>query len=101
MPTMTRDEIIATIRTNTGALRAEGVKKLRLFGSRARGDHREDSDIDVLIDVVADPSFSLLNVAGIQHIIEDATGLPTQASIKDSLKPRIAERITDDLLEVF
>lgn len=98
---MTRDEIIATIRTNAEALRAEGVKKLWLFGSRARGDHRDDSDLDVLIDVAPDASFSLLNVVGVQHIIEDATGLPTQATIKDSLKPRIAERIHDDLLEVF
>lgn len=98
---MTRDEIIATIRTNAEALQAEGVKKLWLFGSRARGDHREDSDIDVLVDIAPDASFSLLNLAGIQHIIEDATGLPTQATIKDSLKPRIAERIADDLLEVF
>ena len=64
-------------------------------------DHRAARHHEVLIDVAADPSFSLLNVAGIQHIIEDATGLPTQATIKDSLKPRIAERIADDLLEVF
>ena len=98
---MTRDEIIATIRTNAKAIQAECVRKLWLFGSRARGGHRDDSDLDVLIDVAPDPSFSLLNVAGVQHIIEDATGLPTQATIKDSLKPRIAERIADDPLEVL
>ncbi len=98
---MTRDEIIATIRTNAKAIQAEGVRKLWLFGSRARGDHRDDSDLDVLIDVAPEPSFSLLNVAGIRHIIEDATGLPTQATIKDALKLRIAERIADDLLEVL
>lgn len=98
---MTRDEIIATIRINAKAIQAEGVKKLWLFGSRARGDHRDDSDIDVLIDVAPDATFSLNNLVGVQHIIEDATGLPTQATMRDSLKPRVAERISDDLLEVF
>jgi len=98
---MTRDEIIATIRTNAKAIQAEGVRKLWLFGSRARGDHREDSDIDVLVDIAPDVAFSLHNLVGVQHIIEDATGLPTQATMKDSLKPRVAERISDDLLEVF
>jgi predicted nucleotidyltransferase len=98
---MTREEIIATIRSNEPAIRAEGVRKLWLFGSRARGDHRPDSDIDVLLDVLADAPFTLHNLVGVQHIIEDATGLAAQASMKDSLKPRVAERIADDLIEVF
>ena len=43
---MTREEIIATIQNNAAALRAEGVTKLAIFGSRVRGDYRPDSDID-------------------------------------------------------
>jgi uncharacterized protein len=38
---MTRDEIIAKIRSTAPALRAEGVTKLAIFGSRARSDARE------------------------------------------------------------
>jgi predicted nucleotidyltransferase len=98
---MTREEIIATIRGNERAIRAQGVRKLWLFGSRARGDHRPDSDIDVLLDVPAEASFTFHNLVGVQHIIEDATGLTAQASMKDSLRPRVAERIVDDLIEVF
>jgi predicted nucleotidyltransferase len=98
---MTREEIIATIRDNEPAIRAKGVQKLWLFGSRARGDHRPDSDIDVLLDVPVDVPFTLHNLVGVQHIIEDATGLAAQAAMKDALKPRIAERIADDLIEVF
>ena len=98
---MTHDEIIAKIRANAPALKAKGVTKLAIFGSRARGDAREDSDLDVLIDVDDNARFSLLNLIGVERIIKTATGLPTQAEMRRSLEPRFAKRIADDLIEVF
>jgi len=98
---MTREEIIAAIRGNSEAIKAEGVTGLALFGSRARGDDRPDSDVDVLIEVEPDASFSILNLIGVEHIIQDATGLQTQATMRRSMSPRFAQRIADDILEVF
>jgi len=98
---MTRDEIIATIRNNAEALKAEGVIKLAIFGSRVRGDNRPDSDLDILVEVAPDASFSLLNLIGVQHIIGDATGLQAQATMRRSIPPRFAQRIADDIVEVF
>src|ERR1700728_3169072 len=46
---MKRDQIIATLRAHEKELRAAGVTGLALFGSAARGDQREDSDIDVVV----------------------------------------------------
>ena len=98
---MTRDEIIAIIRSAAPALKAEGVAKLAIFGSRARGDDRPDSDLDVLVEVEPDKRFSLLDLIGVEHIIGDATGLSVQATMRRSLEPRMAERIADDIIEVF
>jgi predicted nucleotidyltransferase len=98
---MTRDEIITKLRSTAPALRAEGVTKLALFGSCAREDARDDSDLDLLIDVDPDSKFSLLNLSGVGLIVEDATGLKAQVSMRRSLEPGMAERIADDLIEVF
>ena len=98
---MTRDEIISAIRKNADVLKAKGVSKLAIYGSRVRGDNRPDSDIDVLVEVEPDASFSLLNLIGVEHVIEDATGLHAQATMRRSLPPTFAQRIADDIVEVF
>jgi uncharacterized protein len=98
---MTRNEIIARLQEAAPALRAEGVTRLAIFGSRARGDAREDSDLDVLIDVDPAAKFSGLDLVGVEHIIRDATGITTQAEMRRSLEQRFAERISDDVIEVF
>jgi len=73
---MTRDEIIAKVRETAPALRAEGVTKL-----------------------VA--PFSLLSLSGVGLMVEDATGLTTQVTLRRSLDERMAERMADDMIEVF
>ncbi len=98
---MTRDEIINRLRSTAPALKAEGVTKLAIFGSRARGDARDDSDLDVLIDVDDKATFSLLDLVGVEQIIREATGLQTQAEMRRSIEPRFAKRISDDVIEVF
>jgi predicted nucleotidyltransferase len=90
-------EIVSRLRKIEPVIRAAGVTGLALFGSRARGDARRDSDLDVLVDATprgGSPPFDLFKV---MHLIENATGLRPQVAMRDLLKPRIA----DDLTEVF
>ena len=56
MPTL--EEILATLREQHTILsRSYPIHRLALFGSWARGDAREDSDVDVMVEV--DPSIGL------------------------------------------
>jgi predicted nucleotidyltransferase len=98
---ITLEQLLAKLRAVGPALKAEGVTRLALFGSRARGDARPDSDLDVLVDTTSRGTSPPFDYFKVLHLIEDATGLRAQISMRDLLKPRITERIADDLVEVF
>jgi uncharacterized protein len=46
---MDRPQVIAKLRAHEAELRAAGVERLSLFGSVARGDQTEISDVDLAI----------------------------------------------------
>jgi len=79
----------------------DGVVHLMLFGSRARKDHRLDSDVDLLIDIDRSRKFSLLDLVGVGHIIEDNIGLPASVVIRDDADGEFIHRVLQDAIPVF
>lgn len=47
---MTRNDIMRQIREHDDFLILHGIKRIGLFGSYARGEQREESDIDLLVE---------------------------------------------------
>ncbi len=92
---MNGQEIIAKLRENEPASRAPGVSRAALFGSRARGDNRPDSDIDILIEFDPTAQVTVFNYAGLKAYIAGLFDGPVDVVNRDGLKPCRPAATTD------
>lgn len=67
------------------------VDNVRLIGSVARGDAQEDSDIDLLVDLL--PSASLYDLSGFSGEVEALLGVKVDVVVSRGLKSRIRDRV--------
>ena len=101
MTTISRNELISKLQDLRPMLRSRGVVGVTLFGSRARGDNRADSDIDLVIDVDEALSFSLLDLVGVGHEIEDRLHLPANLFMRRSLDVGFHAEASRDGLVIY
>lgn len=66
--------------------RYPGIERAWLFGSFARGQQREGSDIDVRLELDESHKFSLLDLASFAKLLEQATGLECDVITSRELK---------------
>lgn len=93
--------IIAKLRENEAALRARGVKHAALFGSRARGNHRPDSDTDIMIEIDPDAAVGVYEYVGIKTFIAGLFDGHVDVIDREGLKPYIAPAATTDAIYAF
>jgi len=98
---MNRDELVTRLADLRSELEARGVAHLAIFGSRARGDERPDSDLDMLIEVKPQARFSLLELIGVERFVSKATGIEAIGAMRRSVSDEFRSRIADDITEVF
>jgi hypothetical protein len=73
-----------------------GAVNLRVFGSVARGQDREDSDVDLLADLP--PALGLLGLGRLQGDLEKIVGAPVDVVAAGDLKSDVRERVERDLV---
>ena len=98
---MNRQEILERLRQNERALRARGVAHAALFGSRARGDNRADSDTDIMIEVDPDARITVYDYVGLKEYIASLFDGPVDVVSRDGLKPYVRPAATADAVYAF
>lgn len=68
-----------------------GAGKVRVFGSVARGNADEQSDVDLLVEF--DPDRSLLDHAALMLELQDLLGCKVDVVSDRGIKPRVRERV--------
>lgn len=73
-----------------------GAYNVRVFGSVARGEADEKSDIDLLVDM--EKGRSLFDMGGLLTDLEDLLGCKVDVITEDSLRARIRERVLKEAI---
>ena len=75
-----------------------GAHNLRVFGSVARAEADEHSDIDFLVEM--EPGRSLFDLGGLQLELQTALGRPVDIVTEKGLKARIRNRVLQEAIPV-
>jgi len=90
---MNQAALIEALRTYDAALRENGATGLYIFGSRALGTQRPDSDLDLFIDYDVEAKIPNMLLMQIEDEISRALGIPVTITTRNALHPLMRESI--------
>lgn len=74
------------------------ITELSIFGSYARGEQTEFSDVDILVDYETAPS--LLKLIDLKDYLSQLLELKVDIVTKNGLKPRIRDRVLSEAIYI-
>lgn len=80
-------------------LKKAGVKKAQLFGSHARGDAKNNSDIDILVQMK--PSSSLFDLVDLEDQLEKKLSKKVDLVTFKSVHPLLKKHIESDTIDIL
>ena len=86
-----RDDVLRALRQSRSLLRAFGVSRVSLFGSFARDEARDDSDVDLIVEF--NRPIGLFEFARLQRELAQSIGRRVDLVTPGALKPLLRDRI--------
>ena len=95
-------DTVSTLKVHEKFIRQKfGVKRIGIFGSFARGEEREDSDLDVLVEFEEGPGRKTFdNYMDLKFFFEDLFGREVDLVTEKALKPQLKDIIMKDVVYV-
>ena len=78
--------------------RAHGATRIRVFGSVARGDATQSSDLDLLVDL--DEGRGLFDLGALLMDLRDLLGCEVDVATEVGLRPLVAQRVLADAIDL-
>ena len=94
-PSVALDQKRGAVREAASCFRAAN---LRVFGSVLRGDDRDGSDLDLLVDPL--PGATLFDLGGLQVELEELLGVRVDLLTPGDLPPKFRDRVLADAVPV-
>ena len=94
--TSTLEELRTTV---AAPMARRGVVRAGVFGSFARGEATESSDVDFLVEF--EDGRTLLDLAGLRLDLRDALGREVDVATQGSLHPGLRERILREVVPIL
>ena len=98
---MNSSDVLKALRQSEPALRRRGVQHAALFGSLARGSHRADSDIDIMIEIDPDTRMTIFDYMDLKEYIASLFDEPVDVVSREGLKPYVRSAATADAIYAF
>lgn len=96
---MTTNELIIKLKSLKNELKNRfDIEEIALFGSYARGEANEDSDVDIAVISMKEKNYFTLISA--MHYIEEKLHKKIDIGYFDSIRPFVKKRIKDDFIYV-
>jgi predicted nucleotidyltransferase len=89
------------LKSSEPQLRRRGIAHLSVFGSLVRGEARDDSDIDIAVEIESGRSFSLIRMEDTRLLLEDILGCSVDLGEIESLRPAVRAAFEQDQVRVF
>jgi predicted nucleotidyltransferase len=98
---MTKDDAVQLIGNIAPQARTLGVTGLYLYGSTARDQASEGSDLDIFVEYDSSRPFSLIDLMRVKHLLEDAGVGNVDITTRAGLHPALRSRIEHEAIRVF
>lgn len=93
--------VLRTLQAERERLYPLGVRHLSVFGSTARHEARDDSDVDLIVDLDPEREIDIFDLASIAAEVESLLGRPVDLVRRAALKPHVAAQALKDEIRAF